>query len=239
MGEIITVTSGRGGAGKSLVSAVLAESLAQNGKKTAIVDLCFGFKAQDYIFSVSDRIVYDISDECQHNCKDFESGISTGLRLTLFPASNLRFDEIDKNGFLEFIKLLKQCFDYIIVDVSEKDREAVSFAKDFSDMMIFVATPDLLSAKSIASLASEYYKDNLPQRLIINKLPQTPSELKDFSDLDEFIDLCCVRLIGTIPEVTGTKLSDILSLNEKSHIKLAAANIAKRICGLDIPLMFG
>lgn len=239
MGRAIVITSGRGGAGKSLITASLANSLAEVGQKVAIVDFACGFRTHDYIFSSSDKIIFDISDECSGNCKVFESGVAVGLRVTLFPAPNSSAKNLSKDGFLEFAKMLANCFDYVIYDVPEHDETALSMVADICNMLIFVTTTELHSVRAVASLATRFISKDIEQRLIINKIPQTPKELCDFSDLDELVDLSSVQLIGTIPFIENLNLRDVSKITKRHQLYKISQNIARRIMGENVSLIFG
>lgn len=239
MGCAIVVTSGRGGAGKSAVSALVATSLAELAQKVAIVDLACGFRTQDYIFASSGQVVFDIADECSGACKIFESGLGVKLRVTLFPASVCMAKDLDKNGFLEFAKMLSECFDYVIYDVPQNDEVALSLASSVCDKMLFVTTPEQVSVMGVASLASRFYDNKIDQRLIINKIPQSPKQLYDYKDLDKVIDDATATLIGAIPFIEDFKLTDIPNLSNRTTLSKISLAIAKRIMGDDVPLIFG
>lgn len=135
--------------------------------------------------------------------------------------------------------MLANCFDYVIYDVPEHDETALSMVADICNMLIFVTTTELHSVRAVASLATRFISKDIEQRLIINKIPQTPKELCDFSDLDELVDLSSAQLIGTIPYIENLHLRDINKKGKRNPLYKISQNIARRIMGENVSLFFG
>ena len=92
MGEVIVVTSGKGGVGKTTTTANLGAALALTGKKVALVDTDIGLRNLDVVMGLENRIVYDICDVVEGKCKLRQALIKDKRfkELYLLPAAQTR-----------------------------------------------------------------------------------------------------------------------------------------------------
>ena len=119
MGEVIVITSGKGGVGKTTTSANVGTGLAVLGKKVVLIDTDIGLRNLDVVMGLENRIVYNLVDVAEGNCRMKQALIRDKRypNLYLLPAAQTR----DKSAVTpeQMIKLtddLKDDFDYILLD---------------------------------------------------------------------------------------------------------------------------
>uniref|UniRef100_UPI003FEDC5CB septum site-determining protein MinD n=1 Tax=Candidatus Merdicola sp. TaxID=3085652 RepID=UPI003FEDC5CB len=119
MGEVIVITSGKGGVGKTTTTANLGSALALEGKKVVLVDTDIGLRNLDVVMGLENRIVYDIVDVVEEKCKLRQALIKDKRfqELFLLPAAQTRDKSaITEEQMRDLIKQLKEEFDYILID---------------------------------------------------------------------------------------------------------------------------
>ena len=119
MGEVIVITSGKGGVGKTTTTANLGSALALAGKKVALVDTDIGLRNLDVVMGLENRIVYDLVDVIEEKCKLRQALIKDKRfkELFLLPAAQTKDKTaINEEQMKELVKKLKEEFDYILID---------------------------------------------------------------------------------------------------------------------------
>ncbi|MBQ6878074.1 MAG: AAA family ATPase [Oscillospiraceae bacterium] len=242
MSKIVLVTSGKGGVGKSTVSALLGEALAYTKSRTLIIELDSGLRSLDVALGVSEQILFDMGDIIRGSCstKDavLECPFCPGLSLITAAAKSVSVTEdvikkiIAEMGFL---------YDYIILDCPAGIGTELSEAAKCSDIGLVVTTPDPSAVRGAraagAVLASCGVKN---RRLIIERCPLKAKKLYPLNNLDEIIDGTEIQLISVIwedPDIRNAMDSgepiDDTGLNYENFRALA-----ERIRGKYIPLGF-
>ena len=241
MEKVILVASGKGGAGKSTVSALLGEALAFKDKKVLVIELDSGLRSLDVAFGVTKNLLFDLDDVIRQNCEIQDAAMPCPFckNLSVICASVSPVDLTTE----DLSKAVKEasCFDYIIFDCPAGIGDALKAASAVSDLALIIATPDPSSVRAARSASLYIEKCGLKnRRLIIERCPDKPRKLSPLNNLDEIIDGTELQLIGVIWEDafvrraidSGTALS-YESANYKSF-----GNIAERILGKQIPLGF-
>lgn len=201
MGKVVTVTSGKGGVGKSSICCHLGRALAQKGKSTVILELDCGLRGLDIMLGVS-QSVYDLGDIIHNRCNIRDAITSVpgcrGLSLLCAPAQFERFPTKDE---IQTICLaLKKIYDYVLVDTSA-GYGLMDVIPSVSDLILLTVTPDPICIRDgglVAALLREKQASQI--RLIINRVSKQTLKRKMVSDLDAVIDGVGVQLIGVIPE---------------------------------------
>ena len=119
MGEVIVITSGKGGVGKTTTTANLGSALALAGKRVALVDTDIGLRNLDVVLGLEDRIVYDLVDVIEEKCKSRQALIKDKRfkELFLLPAAQTRDkNAINEEQMINLIKRLKEEFDFVLID---------------------------------------------------------------------------------------------------------------------------
>ena len=233
MANVLIVTSGKGGTGKTTVSLMLAKALCRRKKNVLLVELDSGLRGLDLLLKVSDKVVYDLSDVLTGGCKPIKAitvcNVPEG-NLHLIAAPQDRRFVPDKNNLALLLKGLAACYDYLILDCAAGLGEGFDSARSVCTEALIVTTVDPVSVRDAARAAQELR--GVPMRLIINKFSRRNLG-GDFSDLDAVIDAVGARLISVIPE--DAALANQLSTgSEWTHTTKAGGEIddlARRVMG--------
>lgn len=242
MGAITVVTSGKGGVGKSTVTAQLGRALALRGSRVLLVDGDAGLRCLDLLLGVSSSLVFDMSDVVRGNCEPiraiYEVGDTPGL--WLLPAPQSWEKRLPPRIMNQLVTMLGHYYDHVIVDspagIDEGFQAACAPAQ--RALVITQCTPVCLrSCEHVHRLLLEQGVDQ--QRLIINRFSYAAfRRQEDFEDLDSVIDAAGIRLAGIVPEdgLLAMHGSCRELLQRKSHGFSAIERIAARLEGEAVPL---
>ncbi len=245
MSEVIVVTSGKGGVGKTTTTANIGTGLAINGKKVVVVDADIGLRNLDVVMGLENRIVYDLVDVVEGVCR-LRQGLIKDKRydgLFLLPAAQTK----DKNSVTpkqmqELTTELKEMFDYIIIDCPAGIEQGFKNAIAGADKAIVVTTPEISAVRDADRIIGLLEAAELrnPQ-LIINRLKVDMVKRGDMMNIEDMIDILAIDLLGVVPDdemiVISTNKGEPAVTDDKSLAGKAYSNITKRIMGEDIPLL--
>lgn len=240
MGIVTVITSGKGGVGKSTLTACLGVALARRGRRVLMLDMDLGLGSLDHMMGVSKRLIYDLSDVLKGHCEPAKAiyECEPFYHLFLLPAPQLFDESIDKKVLRNLIFELAADFDHVLIDCPAGVGIGFQAAICACDRALVVVNPvpiSLRDAKKVrAILQNEGLKD---VRLVINRFFRK-SFLKAclYEDLDEIIDETGLQLIAVIPEDTdamvqfakGIPISRSLALSE-AFDRLAARIDGKKV----------
>jgi len=245
MGEVIVITSGKGGVGKTTTTANLGTGLAKLGYKVVVVDADIGLRNLDVVMGLENRIVYDIVDVVEGVCR-LKQGLIKDKRydgLHLLPAAQTR----DKNAInpeqMQKLTLeLKESFDFVLIDCPAGIEQGFKNAIAGADRAIVVTTPEISAVRDadriIGLLEAAEIGDPL---LIINRIRVEMVKRGDMMNIDDMIDILAIDLIGVIPDdeaiVISTNKGEPAVTDESSMAGQAYRNITRRIAGESVPFM--
>lgn len=246
MGEVIVITSGKGGVGKTTTTANIGTALAKLNHKVVLVDTDIGLRNLDVVLGLENRIVYDIVDVVKGNCRLNQALIKDKRLegLCLLPAAQTK----DKNAIsIEEIKKLtselSELFDYVIVDCPAGIEQGFKNAIAGADRAIVVATPEVSSVRDADRIIGLLEANEIKEtRLIINRLRPQMVKQGDMMDIDDILDILSIKLIGVIPEdefiIVSTNRGEPAVNNPESMAGKAYLNTARRITGEeDVPFL--
>ncbi len=150
MAQVVVVTSGKGGVGKTTSSAAVATGLAQRGKKTVVIDFDVGLRNLDLIMGVERRVVFDIVNVISGEARLNQALIRDKRvdTLSILPASQTRDkDALTKEGVQKIIEELSKDFDYILCDSPAGIEKGALLALYFADQAIVVTNPEVSSVR--------------------------------------------------------------------------------------------
>src|SRR5690554_6624479 len=245
-GKVIVVTSGKGGVGKTTTTANIGTALAMMNKRVCLIDADIGLRNLDVVMGLENRIVYDIVDVAEGNCR-IEQALIRDKRhnnMFLLPAAQTR-DKTAVTPFQmkELTETLKENMDYILVDSPAGIEQGFKNSIAGADRAVIVTTPEVSAVRDadriIGLLETEDLKD---PEVIINRLRADMVQKGDMMDIDDLIEILAINLLGVVPEdeeiVSSTNRGEPIVLkNGNSRAGTAFHNIARRITGEELPLM--
>ncbi len=244
-GKVITITSGKGGVGKTTATANLGISLASLGKKVIVIDADIGLRNLDVIMGLENRIVYDLVDVVEGRSKLRQAMIKHKkfTDLHLIPAAQTRDKmAVSPNDMIELADKLREDFHYILIDSPAGIERGFRNALAPANEVLIVTNPEISAVRDADRIIGLIEAANKgPGRLIINRLKTDMVRKGEMLSADDIIDILGLSVIGIIPEdryVLSASNSGIpVTLNSNSQAGVAFTNIARRITGEDVPLM--
>ena len=244
MAEVIVVTSGKGGVGKTTTTANLGTGLAKLNKKVVLVDTDIGLRNLDVVLGLENRIVYNLVDVVDGNCKISQALIKDKKvdGLYLLPAAQTRDkDAVTPDQMKTLVEDLRKDFDYIILDCPAGIEQGFKNAIAAADRALVVTTPEVSAVRDadrIIGLLEANEIKNL--RLIVNRLNIDMVKHGNMMTAEDVVEVLSVDLIGVVPydekivvsTNTGTPLAGDDTLVGQSYM-----NISKRIMGEDVPFL--
>ena len=241
MGTVITVTSGKGGTGKTTVTGGVASCLARLGKSVLCIDMDIGLRNLDISLGLSDRALMDFADVALGNCPLGRAAVShpdlPGLSLLTAPlrlSPRLTYDRV--RALLNTARLR---YDYILIDSPAGLGPGFQLAVCGADRALVVATNDASSLRDAQRTVEEL--SQLRQvHLVMNRIqPKLLRQLR--TTIDDAMDAAGLPLIGVIPEdkrvILAANMGRPLILEGRRGAANACLNIAKRIEGHRVPVM--
>jgi septum site-determining protein MinD len=243
MGRVITVTSGKGGVGKTTATANIGAALAGLGKKVVCVDADIGLRNLDVVLGLENRIVYDLVDVVEGRCKLRQAMIRDKRleELYLLPAAQTR----DKNSVApkdmqRICDELRKDFDFIIIDSPAGIERGFRNAIAPADEIIIVTNPEVSAVRDadrIIGIVEAEQKG--PAKLVINRINMEMVERGDMLAVADVLELLAVELIGIVPEdqavLVSTNRGTPIVLEAKNKTGQAFRDIARRLNGEEVP----
>ena len=198
MGEVIVITSGKGGVGKTTTTANLGSALALAGKKVALVDTDIGLRNLDVVLGLENRIVYDLVDVIEGKCKLRQALIKDKRfkELFLLPAAQTRDKSaINEEQMIELVNKLKQEFDFVLIDCPAGIEQGFKNAIAGANRAIVVTTAEVSAirdADRIIGLLESH--DIRNPELIVNKIRPSLVRRGEMIDVDSIVDLLSIDL---------------------------------------------
>ena len=254
MSEVIVVTSGKGGVGKTTTSAAISTGLAIYGYKTVVIDFDVGLRNLDLIMGCERRVVYDIV-----NVINQEANLQQALikdknhsNLYILPASQTRDkDALTSEGVERIINTLKESFDYIVCDSPAGIEKGAMCAMYHADRAIVVTNPEISSVRDsdrilgILSSKTERAKHNqepVKEHLLLTRYAPERVNKGDMLNVRDICDILAVPLLGVIPEskaiLKASNLGIPVTNDYQSDAGMAYNDAIKRLLGKKVPMRF-
>jgi septum site-determining protein MinD len=243
--KVITITSGKGGVGKTTATANLAVALAAEGGKVVCIDSDIGLRNLDVVLGLENRIVYDLVDVIEGRCRLRQAMIRDKRlpELFLIPAAQTRDKSaVTPSDMVRLCDDLRQDFDWVLIDSPAGIERGFRNAIAPADIALIITNPEVSSVRDadrIIGLIEAEEKG--PARLVINRIKPDMVKRGDMLSVNDVIELLAIDLIGIIPDdenvITSTNRGMPIALDHKSRVGLAFRNIARRLRGEDVPYL--
>ncbi len=244
-GLVITITSGKGGVGKTTATANIAAGLAADGAKVICIDADIGLRNLDVVMGLENRIVYDLVHVVEGTAKIKQAMIRDKRlpNLCLIPAAQTRDKSaVSPSDMIRVCDELRQDFDFVMIDSPAGIERGFRNAIAPSDKVLIVTNPEVSAVRDadrIIGLVESEEKG--PPSLIINRIKPEMVKRGDMLSIDDVLDVLAIDLIGIVPEdeqiVIGSNRGTPVALDEKSRAGQAFRNIARRLKGEQVPFM--
>ncbi len=242
----ILICSGKGGVGKTTLTANLGIALANSGATTAVLDADFGLRNLDLLLGLENRIVYTAQDVLDKNCRLDQALVrhKKEPNLALLPAGDPRMLEWMKPKDMKQIsKLLCEKFDYVLVDCPAGVEDGFKNALSACNEAIVVTNPELSAVRDADRVIGILNTSNIkPIQLVINRVRPNMMANQEMLSIEDVQSILSLPLLGIVMEdeqvIISTNRGEPLTLSDsKSPAKKCYLNISQRITGKDIPII--
>ena len=244
--RVILVCSGKGGVGKTTLTANLGVALARGGQHTVVIDADFGLRNLDLLLGLENRIIYTIQEVLTESCRLEQALVrhKQEPNLTLLPAGNPRMLEwLKPKDMQKIVAMLSESFSYVIIDCPAGIEDGFKNAAAAAHEAIIVVTPEVSAVRDadrVIGLLSGYGMRSI--QLVLNRLRPKMIANRNMLAVDDVIDILALPLLGIILEdervIISANRGEPLTLNPRlSPTAKAYLDIARRLQGEEIPLV--
>jgi septum site-determining protein MinD len=243
--KVVTVTSGKGGVGKTTATANIAVALAATGAKVVCIDGDIGLRNLDVVMGLENRIVYDIVDVVEGRARLRQAMIRDKRmpELHLIPAAQTRDKAaISPSDMIKLCNDLRPDFDWVLIDSPAGIERGFRNSIAAADQVIIVTNPEVSAVRDadrvVGLLEAE---EKGPGYLILNRVKIEMVKRGDMLSAEDVLDILAIPLIGIIPEDEGILVSTNrgapAAMDDKNRAGQAFRNIARRLKGEEVPFM--
>lgn len=252
--EIIVITSGKGGVGKTTSSAAVSMGLAMLNRKTVVIDFDIGLRNLDLIMGCERRVVYDFINVINGEATLRQALIKDKRNPNLFilPASQTRDkDALTLAGVEKVFDELAKDFDFIICDSPAGIEAGALMAMYFADHAIIVTNPEISSVRDsdriLGILSSKTKraiegKEPIKEHLLISRYNPARVEQGEMLSVQDITEILAINLIGVIPEskavLRASNTGSPVVLEEDSDAGIAYQDAIARFLGENRPMKY-
>lgn len=254
MAQVIVVTSGKGGVGKTTTSAAFSTGLAMSGYRSVVIDFDVGLRNLDLIMGCERRVVYDLINVINHEAKLSQALIKDKRHDNLYvlPASQTRDkDALHQKGVGEIIDLLSETFDYIICDSPAGIEQGALMAMYYADHAIIVTNPEVSSVRdsdrilgilSSKTQRAESGEKPVQEHLLLTRYAPARVAKGDMLTIRDVTEILSIPLLGVIPEsqavLRASNMGVPVTNDMQSDAGQAYSDAVRRFLGEHIPHRF-
>ena len=244
MGEVIVVTSGKGGVGKTTTTANVGTGLAKLEKKVVLIDTDIGLRNLDVVMGLENRIVYNLVDVIEGNCRIKQALIKDKRynNLYLLPSAQTRDKTaVTPDEMKQLCEQLRDDFDYVIMDCPAGIEQGFRNAIAGADRALVVTTPEVSAVRDADRIVGLLEANEMKKtQLIVNRLRMDMVARGDMMSSQDVVDILAIDLIGIVPDdeniVISTNNGEPL-VGGDSLAGKAYMNICRRISGEEVPFL--
>lgn len=242
MGEVIVITSGKGGVGKTTTTANVGTGLAKLNKKVVLIDTDIGLRNLDVVMGLENRIVYDLVDVVENKCR-FKQALIKDKRypnnLYLLPSAQTKDKTaVEPEQMKKLADKLKEEFDYVLMDCPAGIEQGFKNAIAGADRALVVTTPEVSAVRDADRIIGLLEANGISKNhLIVNRLRTDMVKENNMLSSDDVVDILGVELIGVVPDdeniVISTNNGEPL-VGSDTKAGQAYMNICKRVMGEEV-----
>jgi septum site-determining protein MinD len=252
MANVMVVTSGKGGVGKTTSTAALGAALARAGQNVVVIDFDVGLRNLDLVMGAERRVVFDFINVINGDAKLSQALIRDKRvdTLSILPASQTRDkDALSDDGVARVISELREKFDWVICDSPAGIERGASHAMRHADLAVVITNPEVSSVRDsdriIGLLDSKTEKaergERVEKHLLITRYDPARAERGEMLKVEDILEILSIPLLGVIPEspevLRASNLGTPVTLsNELSAPARAYVDASKRLRGETIPM---
>jgi septum site-determining protein MinD len=242
---IVTITSGKGGVGKTTTTANLGVALAMLGQRVVTLDADIGLRNLDVVMGLENRIVYDLVDAVEGHCR-LRQALIRDKRLSelyLLPAAQTRDKTaVTPQQMVDLCDQLRPEFDFVLIDSPAGIEQGYRNAVAPADRVLIVTTPEVSAVRDADRIVGLVEADEKSSpSLIINRLDPAMVRRGQMLSTVDVVEILAIDLIGIIPEdkeiIISTNRGTPVVLDGKTPSGQAFRNVAGRLMGQEIPFM--
>jgi septum site-determining protein MinD len=244
-GKVVTITSGKGGVGKTTATANIGVALARLGKSVVVIDADIGLRNLDVVMGLENRIVYDLVDVVEGRCR-LRQALIRDKRLDglfMLPAAQTRDKTaVNPSDMVHVCNQLRTQFDFMVIDSPAGIEQGYRNAVAPADYVLIITNPEVSAVRDADRVIGLVEADGKESpRLIINRLDPQLVRRGDMIDTADIIQILAIDLIGIVPEdssiLVSTNRGQPVALDGRSQAGQAFQNIARRLLGQDVPFL--
>ena len=242
----ILICSGKGGVGKTTLTANLGISLANSGATTAVLDADFGLRNLDLLLGLENRIIYTAQDVLDKNCRLDQALVrhKKEPNLALLPAGDPRMlDWMKPEDMKKISELLSENFDFVLVDcpagVEDGFKNALAACKE----AIVVTNPELSAVRDADRVIGILNTSDIePIQLVINRVRPNMMASQEMLSIEDVQGILSLPLLGIVLEdeqvIISTNRGEPLTLSDgRSPAKKCYLNVSQRLTNKDVPII--
>ncbi len=244
MGEVIVVTSGKGGVGKTTTTANVGTGLAKLGKSVVLIDMDIGLRNLDVVMGLENRIVYNLVDVIEQKCKVNQAFIKVkGFNnFYLLPCAQTRDKtSVTPEQMKTLTDMLKKEFDYVILDCPAGIEQGFKNAIAGADRALVVTTPEVSAVRDADRIIGLLDANEIGRYdLIVNRLRADMVKRGEMMSADDVLEVLSVSLIGVVPDDENIVISTntgVPLVGNNTMAGKAFQNICLRITGEEVPFL--
>lgn len=253
-GRVVVVTSGKGGVGKTTVTASLGYGLAQRGFRTCLIDFDIGLRNLDLHLGCERRVIFDFIHVLEGNCRLNQALIKDKRleNLSLLAASQTRDKEaLTEDGVERVLDELRAQFDFILCDSPAGIESGARHAMYFADDAVLVTNPEISSCRdsdkmigfiAAKSLRARENRTPVVQRLLVNRYDAARVQRDDCLSVDDIEEMLGLPVMGVVPEsphvLTSSNMGQPVITAQGDKAALAFEDAVARFLGEDRPMRF-
>ncbi len=244
MGEVIVVTSGKGGVGKTTTTANVGTGLAKLDKKVVLIDMDIGLRNLDVVMGLENRIVYNLIDVIEQKCKINQAFIKVKgySNFYLLPCAQTRDKtSVTPEQMKTLTDTLKQEFYYVLLDCPAGIEQGFKNAIAGADRALIVTTPEVSAVRDADRIVGLLDANEIKRYdLIVNRLRMDMVKEGDMMSSEDVYDVLGVNIIGKVPDdenIIRSTNNGCPLVGDDSLAGKAFMNICHRILGEEVPFL--